>query len=187
MKQPFYLLILMALLFTACPDDEEPHNDQFLTDELDLEIVTGLNAYRIDGSPDGTYGNPNTFNDPVAVYPNPAISEVQIIYTADPALTITDVWMVAGTPFDEFGDVDYDQLLTDGLYTADEIAAQALELNIGMPNATQFNLSLNGIEAGYYRIFIRTSDERLYWENLYIDPDGDTPMSIWDAIASDWT
>lgn len=182
MKNAFYFL-LSVLLFSTCGDDDiniDPYDA-----ELALEIVTGLQTRDINGAPIGALGNPNAFSGEVDIYPNPAIGSANIQYFGGLNLQVKQYWIFAAPQNTDYADINYQTLLSNETYSADEVS----DLNIVQTNTVNlsaFAIDLSAFAAGYYRIFYLMSDDRLLWDNIYVDPSAATPALLLNDITGDW-
>jgi hypothetical protein len=161
-------LFLLVLLFAACEDDETMTPDPYEA-ELQLEIVTGINVRDTNGSPIGSYGNPNVFSGEVDFYPNPAIGQANVIYFGGSGLSVKQYWIFSATKNTEYADIDYNILLNNATYSPDEVAALTV-VQTNTVNLSNFALNVDNFTPGYYRIFYLMSDNTLLWDNIYVDP-----------------
>ena len=182
MKQ-LTLLLILATLFSTCGDDDDtvdPYNA-----ELALEIVTGIQLRDANAAPIGQLGNPNTRAEEVDIYPNPALGVANILYFGGASLQVQQYWIFAADPTTEYANVDYQTVLANDTYSADEVS----DLNVvqtNVVNQSSFAVNLEDLTAGYYRIFYLMSNGTLLWDNLYVDPNGDSPELLVNEIAGDW-
>lgn len=182
MKNLFLLLVCVAC-FAACPKDDEVVDPY--TQELALDIVTGLQARDSNGAPAGLYGNPNVFSGEVDVYPNPALAQANVQYFGGSGLDVQQYWIIAATQNTDYAGINYDMLLRNDTYSADEVSTlNTVQTNV--VGAAAFAIDFSGFTPGYYRIFYLMSDETLLWDNLYIDPNAGSPMTLLNQVAGDW-
>lgn len=177
------LLLTFALLFSTCQDDEmvvDPY-----TQELALEIVTGLQTRDANGAPVGTLGNPNVFSERVDIFPVPAINTVNVQYFGSSNLQVKQYWIFAANATTDYADINYQQELGNGVYSPDEVS----NLNIvqtNIVNQSAFALDLSGFTPGYYRIFYLMSNDQLNWDNIYVDPNATDFSSLLNTVSADW-
>lgn len=178
-----FLLFSFVLVLSTCGDDEmviDPY-----TQELALDIVTGLQTRDANAAPVGMLGNPNVFSGQVDTYPVPAINTVNVQYFGGSNLQIMQYWIFAANATTEYADINYQQLLGNGVYSPDEVS----ELNIlqtSTVNLSSFALDLSDLDPGYYRIFYLLSNEQLLWDNLYIDPSATDFSTLLSTVSADW-
>ncbi|WP_367391363.1 hypothetical protein [Lewinella sp. LCG006] len=183
MKNLFPLLLLV-LLFSTCQDDEAVTPDPY-DEELQLEIVTGINVRDVNAAPLGSYGNPNVFSGEVDFYPNPALGQANVIYFGAAGLNVKQYWIFAASVDTSYADINYNLLLDNATYSPDEVAA----LNVVQTNTVNqqgFALNLEGFTPGYYRIFYLMSDNTLYWDNIYVDPTASDQLNLTSELSDDF-
>lgn len=178
----FFTLLALTLLFTACPDDDEPTFN--LEPALNASIVTGLQARDINGAPIGQFGNPNVLNSTIEVFPNPALGEIAVQQTANEGLAIKQFWLISAQLDTTFADINYGQLLSSELYSVDELSADAIISD--SPAANSFAIATSGLSGGYYRIFYQLANDQLFWDNIYIDPGAANLTVLLERIQNDW-
>ena len=178
-----FLLLTFALLFATCQDDEmvvDPY-----TQELALEIVTGLQTRDFNAAPVGSLGNPNTFSGEVDIYPVPAINTANIQYFGGANLQVRQYWIFAASATTDYADINFQQELSNDTYSADEVS----DLNIiqtNTVNQSAFAIDVSDFSPGYYRIFYLISDETLLWDNLYVDPNAGDFFTLLSTVSADW-
>lgn len=152
-KIPFLLIAVLAL---SCSSDSG------VTDKTDLKLVTGVTFRQNFDDPPLQLGNPNALvNNKFVMYPNPANSSVFI--AADE--NVTDVWIVPANPQKIHQDVNFNSVLTIGLYSEQTINTNS---NIAVTGQSSPDSSINlaTLEKGYYRVFVKIGGV-IYWDNLY--------------------
>lgn len=182
MKNLFPLFIFV-LLFAACVDDEvvvDPYDA-----ELQLEIVTGIQARDSNGAPLGIYGNPNTFSGEVDIYPNPMIGQANIQFFGGSGLEVKQYWIFAADKNTEYADINYGTLLDNATYSPDEVS----DLPITQTNTVNqgaFAIIVDNFTSGYYRIFYLMSDNSLFWDNIYVDPTASNLATLTSEVSDDF-
>lgn len=170
------------MLASACGDDDisvDPYDA-----ELNIEIVTGLQARDANAAPIGAFGNPNTFSGELDIYPNPSTSTVNVQYFGGSNLQVKQYWIFAAAQNTDYTGINYLSLLDNETYSADEVS-DLNTVQTNTVNQSAFALDVSSFTPGYYRIFYLMSDETLFWDNIYVDPAA-SPGSILDDIAGDW-
>ena len=61
-----------------------------------------------------------------------------------------------------------------------------LELETYFPNSSAFFIELEGLQAGYYRIFYDLDTGERLWDNIYIDPSASDFNELLDEVSGDW-
>ncbi len=181
------VVIATSLFFIACSNQNSGEFTPIETEAIAIDIVTGLNLVNATGERIGLAGNPNILNtiknegqntndkksigDDVITSYNPSDISVYPTITNDiisikSIRTIQSIWLLKGTPVKKFHDVNYDNLLSNSLYTPEDIASKAI-YNV---TETFKNLTINlrDFEQGYYRLFIEVESGEIIWENIAI-------------------
>ena len=180
-----FLLLFPVFTFFACGDDDCCLSPDPYTEELRINVVTGLQARDVNAAPIGVYGNPNTFAGEVDVYPNPTINQVNVQYFGGAGLAVKQYWIFPADKTTDYADVDYAALLGNATYAPDDVFALD-NVFTDEVNAGAFFLNLDMLTAGYYRIFYLMSDETLLWDNLYVDPAANDLSALVSLVSEDF-
>ena len=182
MRKLFFPLCC-ALLLVACGDDDITRDPY--AEELNLEIVTGLQCRDANGAPVSTLGNPNVRSGEVDIFPNPSNGDVLVQYFGGASLQVRQYWVFAAEQNTDYAAIDYQAVLTGSTYSADEVSdLNSVQTNI--VNQSAFALDLSNLMPGYYRIFYLMGDETLLWDNLYVDPSATDFFSLLSTVNEDW-
>lgn len=182
MKKLFPLLLLV-LFFATCDDDEMPVDPY--TQELRIDLVTGLQVRDVNAVPLAIYGNPNTFPGQVDFYPNPAIGQANIQYYGGAGLQVRQYWIFPAEKNTDYAAIDYNILLNNSTYSPDDVAARNV-VATDLVNLPAFALNLDNLAPGYYRIFYLMSDNTLYWDNIYVDPSASNLEVLANEVGDDF-
>jgi|GEM_PF-2922809 len=162
MKLYSSILFLSLFLFNSCSSTLENVATAFEAAQLD--IVTGVKFYDINGEAIGQAGNPNTKkSDVLAIYPNPNDGNITVQCSNNEGFT---VWITRAEKYLEFSDFDYVNLnfnYEDELLETNKVLKGNTDLNI-----LAFDISLLG--KGYYRLVAKDNIGNTLIENLYFDP-----------------
>jgi|TARA_B110000090_G_scaffold207834_1_gene260126 hypothetical protein len=166
-------LILILLIFNC------NSNESNLTDENELNLVTGLNLIDSSGNSNGKFGNPNILtNNRIVVFPIPAKNVIYIQSNEN----INAVWIIPANAEKIYQQTDFDNIFNTKTYNENEIKPMAeiesLDLNI-----RSISLNLENLKPGYYRIFMKIENS-LYWENIYV-PDGTEGFGL-ESLRNFW-
>lgn len=155
--------VLLITLLMACGDRDE---EDF--DPTRIDIVTGMLVATPQGIVTELWGNPNLPANPRSnVFPKPASGTVRVL-TNSP---IKNIWLISGFPSRRFVNTDFQQVFAQDPYDVGAIETSAIRSfeNLG---ATDININLEGLNDGYYRLFIQFQDDTLTWDNFYVDRSG---------------
>lgn len=173
------LLLLLLTLFwiPGCVDDDDTPGFP----ELAVELVTGINLSDANGQALGKMGNPNVKPGGISVYPNPLTGNSLAVQAPEPVGT---VWLMKATAQKTNPPANLGQLLEEHSYSVEEI--KAFPVKEYTPTAQAFILDLDGLEAGYYRIFFQSApSEDILWDNFYFSP-GKTFEEVWAELDAFW-
>jgi hypothetical protein len=177
-KHKFYTTIFLVIFFCfiSCSKEKDAIinssvgtgtsiSTNTISKELSLSIVTGLSLHDDVGAPMGVLGNPNIkLPNNIQPYPNTP-GQAIAIYSAD---TINKVWILPASADQQFSQVEYNTLYQTFNYTVVDI--EKLDLIYLEPNTSgSFQLDLSSLNSGYYRLFFKTINDSLYWDNIYIN------------------
>lgn len=183
MIKTLFPLFIFALCFASCGDDEvviDPYDA-----ELQLEIVTGLQARDSNGAPVGSYGNPNTFSGEIDIYPNPMIDQANIQYFGGAGLEVKQYWIFAADKDAGYADINYSVLLDNATYSPDEVSNLTIT-QTNTVNQGAFAINVDSFSPGYYRIFYLMSDNTLFWDNIYVDPTASNLTVLASEVSDDF-
>lgn len=162
------VIILLLLACLSCDgDDSNASRDE----ETNLNLITGISAVTDEFSEPLLLGNPNEFNGNLKVYPNPVINSFVIKSTFNSS--ITDVWIIKGSPEKKFQNEDFSEVLNSSLYAESELLTNS-ELNLSELNGENLSINLGGegLSMGYYKVFVKVDGE-IFWANIYFGNDKD--------------
>lgn len=170
-RKNFIYILIAGFAIISCSEDDNASS----VDPKAIDLVTGIVVAQDINSEGYGLGNPNIRMPKnlssiyVYAYPNPTSNNltVGLSQTTD---NITDVWFVKANAQMIFQETDFEELLNENTYTTSEIS-QVSTHAINDLSVSNITLNLEGYEAGYYKVFIKT-DESLYWDNVYIDNNG---------------
>ncbi|MBO3116851.1 hypothetical protein J4050_08840 [Winogradskyella sp. DF17] len=170
-KHKYLVILFVSAIFLSCSDDDVDNTTNL---ETAIDLVTGINAKQ-DTNSIFQLGNPNVrmpigFTSlSIIAFPNPVNSALNISLSQTNEV-ITNVWLVRANAEKIFQDTDFDAIYTENTYTIDEVSQASIQEFNGFSN-NEIILNLEGLDTGYYRVFIKT-DDSLYWDNIYVDNDG---------------
>lgn len=160
-----FLLLLVALVYTGCEDDETTTPQQE-RDYTDINTVTGLNLFDDNGNPLGQWRSPNDNAGAISAFPNPNIGTLFVISQQNIARIIL-------VPADCLLDTSTENIptLSESLEYSDEelevVKIKDLPIS-GMNN--QLALDFSDVPPNFYRLFVQIEGGQFFWQNLYIDP-----------------
>ena len=167
MKSTLFLIsILSTLLLFSCNDDDN-NNPEPPTAYQELGFVTGLDLFDVNGEAIGRYKDPNHKPGEVSVFPIPNNG----VFSIFSLMQVDRLWLIPAECAIDTLNMDIFELSQSLTYEVAEIEnAQIKDLNtasLGM----QFQLDFSDVDAGYYRLFYQMTNEELFWQNMFIDPD----------------
>ena len=170
MKNIKILLVLIVALVSCESDDDT----SLVLEEVDLELVTGLQIRNSQASFLMQLGNPNVLSEESIMYPNPAIDAFRIDVFGDSE--ITDVWNAQKV----YQDVDFDSLLSSDVYLESEIENKS-DYYFSFNGSGNAIINLENYDNGYYKIFVKINNQ-IEWNNIYVGNDMDVNdlMNYWD-------
>lgn len=170
-KHKYFVIFFVSAILLSCSDDDVDNTTNL---ETAIDLVTGINAKQ-DVTSVFQLGNPNVrmpigFNSlSIIAFPNPVNSALNISLSQTNEV-LTNVWLVRANAEKIFQDTDFDAIYNEDTYTINEVSQASIQEFNGFSN-NEITLNLEGLDTGYYRVFIKT-DDGLYWDNIYLDNDG---------------
>ena len=163
----------ISVLFISCSSDDDASSTQ--NDPTAINLVTGINARQDNLSSALKLGNPNVrmplniSSTSIIAFPNPVVNflSIEIFQTNE---IITDVWLVRAEANKIFENTDFNEVFDANTYTVNQVSQASIQSFNDLSN-TNILLNLEGLETGYFRVFIKT-DQNLYWDNIYLDISG---------------
>ncbi len=175
MKTILKTFCLLALFsFSNCGnDDDAPPAKTF----KDIDVVTGMNLYDVNGAAIGKWKDPNINPGDVSVFPNPCLGELFV----NSQEKILRLWLIASQC--KVGESDNIESQSLGInFEESELDASALR-TFNTPNFQDvLLLDFSDLPKGFYKLFYETEEAEIFWQNLYIDP---TVNNIPDLTALD--
>lgn len=156
-------VLLSVLIFVSCQNNDDAAN----ISELDIELVTGIQAQNSQSGPVIRFGNPNVISNQAVMYPNPTIGVLRIENSINNGLT--DVWIVKANAQRIFQDIDYDEILNSNLYSEGEIE-NVSDHYFSFNETGNAIINVEDFEKGYYKVFIKINNQ-IEWHNAYIGND----------------
>lgn len=172
-----YLLLILSISLFSCPSSDEGNG----TNADDFDLLTGIELRDQNGEGIGKAGNPNNRKDDIIFYPNPA-GNVGAVFSI--STDIAQVWLIPALQNTDFQNTDFTNVLANTDYAIATLSAAAV-LEV-MPAGNNFSLNLEGLAAGYYRIFYLKTDEQLAWDNIYIAPQTNDLNAVYLGILDEW-
>ncbi len=158
MIRRFFVAIITLVLF-ACSDD-----DKNLRNELDLDIVTGIDLRADANFEPIRLGNPNSLNANTIVFPNPSMGKI-VLKTRDNS-SISSVLIINGRKNTSYNNIDFETVLRPDLYSQQQIMDKSvLDFSFDF-DSNEVILNIENLEEGYYRVFVKT-ENNLEWHNIY--------------------
>lgn len=156
MKKELFMLI--AIFALSCSKDETNH----ITDQADINLVTGINFREVIEDLPLKLGNPNVLVDnKFLIYPNPAKQALHFSAQEN----VTNIWFVAANPEKIHQEVNFSNILNTNLYSEESIISKS---NFSINGQASNNISVNigTLEKGYYKVFVKIGGT-IYWDNFY--------------------
>lgn len=178
MKFYMYLALVWCGLLTGCGSDNDPEGeseDQTESSWDDIMAVTGLNAFDIGGVPIGTKYTANDHMIAGTFFPNPANSVINFNTAGE--LSIRNVWIVEGECIKD-STTNIQQLSQNISYTIPEIAEKAVQSRTFSIIAADFQLTLDDLDNGLYKLFIETEDGTLNWQSILIEKSSTQDLDV---------
>jgi len=194
------LVVFGILILGSCKKDDDT-TGTINTGATAIDLVTGISLTNAYGVQIGYYGNPNILTSIVTsnkteivakssddyiplsiddfipgfnVYPNPAYSIVSIGATG----VISNIWFIEGVVSKEFDEIDFGDILTNDLYTVDEISAKSFK-SIELEGVSAIDVS--SFEKGIYRVFVQLESGDIFWQNVAIGNYTEEELNtLWD-------
>lgn len=192
-------ILTVFLVLFSCENDKETNaddnNDDTVTiSKTDLDLVTGLVCVNLAGGSLSHYGNPNTTttvklevdttsgitggsHGHIALYPNPC-KDICFISSAQ---TIDEVWVVKGKVTTKYQRTNFSSVSVDttGLDELKCLHSKDLE-------AKQIALNLSDLDAGFYKLVIRTSLNELAFIPVYKAAKETSTEELLDFLDNIW-
>ena len=157
------IIILGSLLWMGCGNDEEQLSEAY----TDINIVTGLDLYDLNGNSIGTWEKPNHRPGPLRIYPIPAGDAL----TVSSQSIITDIWVIPASCEKDTTKRNISELSLDLRYSMSEVEMNKIS-SVQIDNFNNsLSINLTGSTPGFYRLFARTPNDDLFWQNFYYDPE----------------
>lgn len=173
MKKTGLLLIGMLLWYGCGGDENEDLSDAY----AQIRVVTGLDIVDENGNAVGTWEKPNHNPGPLRLYPIPTGNQLFV----SSQTIITDVWIVPASCEKDTTNRNIQLLSLDLDYDLNQVEMNEISsLKIDNFN-NQVTLNLEGSSKGFYKLFARTTNNDLFWQNFYYDPDL-IPLLDWTLL-----
>lgn len=193
-KFPIYAL-LVTLCIGCSKDTSKP------LDPTQIDLVTGF-CYKSDPySQTKVLGNPNTKRmhpievdvlgkkimwPAISILPNPGNG----MYWIRSHELMQKIWIVKGKKSMQLKEVEFNNILLDHTYSESVLNSEAIasfKVEDIPANPRSVNLDITHLSEGYYRIFLLSEENNLYWDNLYIFPSEATSFKdLDDAFKKSW-
>ena len=168
-------IFLITMFLVSCQNDDDTSSS---TDEINLELVTGIELVNPQGNIVDILGNPNINKGQGIMYPNPAIDALSIVDLSNTG--ITDIWFVKANAEKTYQNIDFNSLLNSETYSESEIENES-EYYFSFNENQNALINLENYQSGYYKVFVKINNQ-IEWNNIYVgnDVDIDDLMSFWD-------
>jgi hypothetical protein len=154
------IIILVVLFFVRCSKDDDMNNSE---NQIDINLVSGINLINNFGIKTGEFGNPNILNNNnFDFFPNPAI-DILNLYSME---NVTKIWIRPANSSKNYLQTNFELILNSELYSENEIESGA-ELKFIDSNLSGIKINLRSLEPGYYKLFVK-ANEKIYWENIFV-------------------
>lgn len=155
-------LFLFAVLSFSCDDDKPEDNIDF----TDMTAVTGLKFFDIDGNAVGKFSEANENVGEIRIYPNPSTGIINVSSLE----SIDKIWLIPAVCLVDSITNDIPSQSLNLSYTSSELDDAKLRFIDASEFEDNFNLNLETVPVGLYRLFFETKDQDLRWINIYVDP-----------------
>ena len=190
------IVCLLIVLCTACCGND----DNTIDGATDIQIATGMILTDVVGNKVGAFGNPNvltritveddTNTDATSDDGNLTVGEIVNNIAVYPSLTtngyfsigasktVEKVWLVKAAVSKKYQDVDYSTLLTNSLYTEEEISDVAT-ITLALNASSSPVINISDMEQGIYKVFMLFSDGEIAWDIISVGYTYDELTTLW--------
>ena len=131
-----------------------------------IDTITGISLYDENGQGIGRWHSPNDNPGDHVVFPNPSNGNLQLYSES----VFSNLWLLPASCASD-NDPDIVTASNDVVYGQDEIESLAL-LTLMPPDnqPTSLRLDFSSEDKGFYRLFLKTIDGDIFWQNIFINP-----------------
>ncbi|QTD39214.1 hypothetical protein JL193_08255 [Polaribacter batillariae] len=172
MKRIIIFLAFVSVI--GCSEKEDIDNAE---NNIDINLVTGINLIDFTGGKIGQLGNPNELNIiNFGLYPNPTV-DILNVYSMG---IMSEIWIRPANSSKNYLQTDFGTILNSELYSENEIEKNS-KIKLTNSGLSKIKIDLRSLEIGYYRVFVKV-DGSIFWRNIYVG----TNTSELDNLKNDW-